>query len=210
MPLLSFCLSLSLSLPLLPCRVALIATPEIEVHTIKPSDEFIVLATDGLWVTMTNMEVVTFVHGQSQPPAAIAFLPSSFPPRPRPRPLLKEKQRGKGERKTGKSRCSPVFRRGNSQRFFRAADWMDGLQNSSPTRRRRSYGRHRTTCCVRRWRVRSQMRLRGNAPQIMTVSAFDTCSSSTLASEKSLLCNRPCCEAGLERTYDAFLHYRQH
>jgi hypothetical protein len=83
----------------------LIATPEIEVHTIKPSDEFIVLATDGLWVTMTNMEVVTFVHGQSRP-AAIAFLPSSFPP------LLKEMQRGKGERKTGNSRWLSRFQRG--------------------------------------------------------------------------------------------------
>jgi hypothetical protein len=48
---------------------------------------------------------------------------------------------------------------------------MDGSQNSSRTRRHRSYGRHRTTCCVRRWRVRSQTRLRENAPQIMTVSA---------------------------------------
>jgi len=40
----------------------LTAMAEIEVHTIKPVDEFLVLATDGLWVTMTNMEVVTFVH----------------------------------------------------------------------------------------------------------------------------------------------------
>ena len=43
-------------------KAALTAVPEIEVHTIKPSDEFLVLATDGLWITMTNMEVVTFVH----------------------------------------------------------------------------------------------------------------------------------------------------
>ena len=43
-------------------KAALTALPEIEVHTIKPSDEFLILATDGLWVAMTNMEAVTFVH----------------------------------------------------------------------------------------------------------------------------------------------------
>ena len=52
-------------------KCALIATPEVEVHTIKPSDEFLVLATDGLWVTMTNMEVVTYIHDFfASPPSA--------------------------------------------------------------------------------------------------------------------------------------------
>ena len=52
-------------------KSALIATPEVEVHTIKPSDEFLVLATDGLWVTMTNMEVVTYIHEFfTNPPSA--------------------------------------------------------------------------------------------------------------------------------------------
>lgn len=43
-------------------KPSVIAVPEIEVHTIKPVDEFMVLASDGLFNALSNMEVVTFVH----------------------------------------------------------------------------------------------------------------------------------------------------
>eukprot|EP00755_Sulcionema_specki_P021112 Sspe_Gene.73549::Locus_44496_Transcript_1_1_Confidence_1.000_Length_2955::g.73549::m.73549 len=44
-----------------PCRRFLIQTPEVNEYTIDPQDEFIILATDGLWDVMTHKEVVQYV-----------------------------------------------------------------------------------------------------------------------------------------------------
>jgi serine/threonine protein phosphatase PrpC len=43
-------------------RPAVCAEPEISVTTITPEDEFLVLATDGLWDVMSSSDVVAFIH----------------------------------------------------------------------------------------------------------------------------------------------------
>lgn len=35
--------------------------PEITLHTITPDDQYIILASDGLWDVMSNEEVGTFI-----------------------------------------------------------------------------------------------------------------------------------------------------
>lgn len=58
-------------------NTSLTAQPEVEAHTLKPADEFMILATDGLWNAMSNMEAVTFVHDffASPPSAALRCAP---------------------------------------------------------------------------------------------------------------------------------------
>jgi serine/threonine protein phosphatase PrpC len=43
-------------------RPAVCAAPEISVTPITPEDEFLVLATDGLWDVMSSADVVAFIH----------------------------------------------------------------------------------------------------------------------------------------------------
>jgi serine/threonine protein phosphatase PrpC len=43
-------------------RPAVCAEPEISVTPITPQDEFLVLATDGLWDVMSSSDVVAFIH----------------------------------------------------------------------------------------------------------------------------------------------------
>ena len=40
----------------------LIVEPDVRVHTVRPRDEFVVLASDGLWDVMTSQMVVNFVR----------------------------------------------------------------------------------------------------------------------------------------------------
>lgn len=40
----------------------LLAYPDVEVRTITPEWEFIVLACDGIWDVMSNQEVVTYIR----------------------------------------------------------------------------------------------------------------------------------------------------
>lgn len=40
----------------------LLAYPDVEVRTITPDWEFIVLACDGIWDVMSNQEVVTYIR----------------------------------------------------------------------------------------------------------------------------------------------------
>mmetsp|Transcript_4260 Transcript_4260/g.6351 ORF Transcript_4260/g.6351 Transcript_4260/m.6351 type:complete len:364 (+) Transcript_4260:72-1163(+) len=42
-------------------RVGVISTPEIKTHQLTQQDEFIVLASDGVWEFMDNQEVIDFV-----------------------------------------------------------------------------------------------------------------------------------------------------
>jgi serine/threonine protein phosphatase PrpC len=41
---------------------ALIAEPQIVEHTVEPLDDFVVLATDGIWDVMSNTDVQNMVH----------------------------------------------------------------------------------------------------------------------------------------------------
>mmetsp|Transcript_20755 Transcript_20755/g.50921 ORF Transcript_20755/g.50921 Transcript_20755/m.50921 type:complete len:373 (-) Transcript_20755:444-1562(-) len=43
-------------------KVGVISVPEITVHTLTPEDEFVVLASDGVWEFMENEEVISFVN----------------------------------------------------------------------------------------------------------------------------------------------------
>ena len=44
----------------------IIATPDVTELNLTPEDEFIVVATDGLWDTMTSKQVVQCVRGEFQ------------------------------------------------------------------------------------------------------------------------------------------------
>ena len=43
---------------------ALIATPDVKLHNIDVSDEFIIIASDGLWDVMSNQQAVNYVRNQ--------------------------------------------------------------------------------------------------------------------------------------------------
>ena len=43
---------------------ALIATPDVKLHKIDVSDEFIIIASDGLWDVMSNQQAVNYVRNQ--------------------------------------------------------------------------------------------------------------------------------------------------
>eukprot|EP00271_Cylindrocystis_brebissonii_P013222 TRINITY_DN328_c0_g1_i5.p1 TRINITY_DN328_c0_g1~~TRINITY_DN328_c0_g1_i5.p1 ORF type:complete len:470 (+),score=99.66 TRINITY_DN328_c0_g1_i5:507-1916(+) len=44
------------------------ADPKIMEHVLTPDDEFMVMASDGLWEKMTNEEMITFVHDTVKEP----------------------------------------------------------------------------------------------------------------------------------------------
>jgi len=41
------------------------ATPEVSVHSLQAGDEFLVLATDGLWDRLSNEEVVNIIANRT-------------------------------------------------------------------------------------------------------------------------------------------------
>eukprot|EP01062_Namystynia_karyoxenos_P074709 TRINITY_DN71676_c0_g1_i1.p1 TRINITY_DN71676_c0_g1~~TRINITY_DN71676_c0_g1_i1.p1 ORF type:complete len:838 (+),score=204.00 TRINITY_DN71676_c0_g1_i1:343-2514(+) len=46
----------------IPCASSVTSEPEISIHTIAPEDEFVILATDGLWDVMSPQEAVQLVR----------------------------------------------------------------------------------------------------------------------------------------------------
>lgn len=49
-----------------------IANPEITHHQLSPSDEFVVLASDGLWDKVSNQEAVDLIHDTVKQPTMCA------------------------------------------------------------------------------------------------------------------------------------------
>ncbi|EKX33147.1 hypothetical protein GUITHDRAFT_156143 [Guillardia theta CCMP2712] len=47
-----------------------IAEPEIRYKKLEPGDDFLVMATDGLWDVMTNVQVATIISGEKNAQAA--------------------------------------------------------------------------------------------------------------------------------------------
>ena len=48
-------------------HLGIISEPEMTEHKITASDKFIVLATDGIWDYLSNIEVVKTVHKHGDP-----------------------------------------------------------------------------------------------------------------------------------------------
>ncbi len=49
-----------------------IAHPEVTHHLLTPSDEFVVLASDGLWDKLSNQEAVDLIHDTVKQPTMCA------------------------------------------------------------------------------------------------------------------------------------------
>uniref|UniRef100_A0A0D9VFX3 protein-serine/threonine phosphatase n=1 Tax=Leersia perrieri TaxID=77586 RepID=A0A0D9VFX3_9ORYZ len=55
----------------------LISTPEVSYHRITEKDEFVVLATDGVWDVLSNTEVVSIINRATSRASAARFLVES-------------------------------------------------------------------------------------------------------------------------------------
>ena len=51
------------------------ADPSVTVTRLKPEDEFMILASDGLWEHLSNQEAVDIVHSS---PRQVSFTPKSL------------------------------------------------------------------------------------------------------------------------------------
>ena len=43
-------------------KCGVVATPEVVVHNIQPEDEYLILASDGVWEFIDEKEAVTLIH----------------------------------------------------------------------------------------------------------------------------------------------------